>query len=47
MGILKPIKKNEFQTLAVKVSQGLHERLPATYRPVLYRPFFDGLNVSF
>lgn len=27
MGILKPIKKNEFQTLTVKVSQSLYERL--------------------
>lgn len=27
MGVLKPIKKNEFQTLNVKISQGLHERL--------------------
>lgn len=27
MGVLKPIRKNEFQTLTIKVSQGLHDRL--------------------
>jgi len=27
MGILKPLKKNEFQTVALKLSKPLHERL--------------------